>query len=333
MNEERFELIITETLRAHSLQHAYRGVHQTGCIFQPIPGQGQRRFLSDKSVLEQILEAIVVASNNKIPEEQLTLIAYNLIVIHPAIPRDAVEVVSEYCTYFVLQPSHFQEEGTTILDISNLPNLRNTEKYTEIYNKLCEAKSLKSSNNTRISPEARKLLQFVAFFGADSLDIPVLMEQLMKDASNLKQCLAPFELATYIHHKIIEIHPFVDGNGRVARALMNEILSTAGLSTLNLKATKALENEYDEMVRKMDKVEFSGWLKNTHSIQHPGHLVVESQNAMPTGSDSQLKRKPMSPELEAYLFFTPKRHGSIFSQPTIFNFDEIDDIKLTCYNG
>ena len=28
--------------------------------------------------------------------------------------------------------------------------------------------------------------EFVAFFGADSLDIPILMEQLMKTVSNLK---------------------------------------------------------------------------------------------------------------------------------------------------
>jgi Fic family protein len=41
--------------------------------------------------------------------------------------------------------------------------------------------------------------------------------------SNVKK-LHPFELATMIHGKIAGIHPFEDGNGRTARAIMNWIL-------------------------------------------------------------------------------------------------------------
>lgn len=329
MNEELFKHIIRETLRAHFLQNAYRGVRQTAMILQPIPGQVQRRFLSDKSVVEQILEAILIAHKNHVPQEQLTLIAYHLIDIHPSISSHDVNEVAKYCAYFVLKPSHFEKKGTICLDIENLPKLEKKTQYPEIYNKLCEAKRLKNSSDNRMSTEARKLLQFVAFFGADSSDIPVLMEQLMKDASNFKQSLEPFELAAYIHHKIIEIHPFVDGNGRVARALMNQILSAAGLSKLNLKATKALENEYDKLVRKMDMVEFSGWLKKIHSIQHPRHQVLESQNSMPTRSDTPLKLEPMSLELEAYLFCNSKKHFSIFSQPKSLRFDELDKFIMT----
>ena len=39
-----------------------------------------------------------------------------------------------------------------------------------------------------------------------------------------KNKLHPFELATMIHAKLTWIHPFEDGNGRTARAIMNWLL-------------------------------------------------------------------------------------------------------------
>ncbi|HLC86239.1 MAG TPA: Fic family protein [Candidatus Nanoarchaeia archaeon] len=40
--------------------------------------------------------------------------------------------------------------------------------------------------------------------------------------------LHPFELACRVHHKIAWIHPFEDGSGRTARAIMNFILMKKG---------------------------------------------------------------------------------------------------------
>jgi Fic family protein len=44
----------------------------------------------------------------------------------------------------------------------------------------------------------------------------------------------PFELAVLLHTKLEIIHPFVDGNGRVGRALMNFVLERSGYPTLYL---------------------------------------------------------------------------------------------------
>lgn len=38
----------------------------------------------------------------------------------------------------------------------------------------------------------------------------------------------PVELAVLAHHRLVVIHPFIDGNGRTARLLMNLILMRAG---------------------------------------------------------------------------------------------------------
>ena len=64
-----------------------------------------------------------------------------------------------------------------------------------------------------------------------SSHIPPKHEELKKYLFNLfkwynanKNKLHPFELATIMHAKLAWIHPFEDGNGRTARAIMNLIL-------------------------------------------------------------------------------------------------------------
>ena len=59
------------------------------------------------------------------------------------------------------------------------------------------------------------------------LKVPDLMEEFI---TWLKQAdkLHPVELAAEAHYRLVTIHPFVDGNGRTARLLMNSILLMSG---------------------------------------------------------------------------------------------------------
>ena len=55
------------------------------------------------------------------------------------------------------------------------------------------------------------------------LKVPSLMKEFIKWLQKAKG-MHPVELAAEAHYRLVTIHPFVDGNGRTARLLMNLIL-------------------------------------------------------------------------------------------------------------
>lgn len=62
----------------------------------------------------------------------------------------------------------------------------------------------------------------------DALDVPAKMHELMKWLQENHTQLHAAELAALFHHKLVHIHPFLDGNGRTARLAMNVLLMKAG---------------------------------------------------------------------------------------------------------
>jgi Fic family protein len=58
--------------------------------------------------------------------------------------------------------------------------------------------------------------------------IPVLMESFIAGLSEASTKRHPVEFAAIIHKELVTIHPFIDGNGRAARLLMNLALLQAG---------------------------------------------------------------------------------------------------------
>lgn len=59
-------------------------------------------------------------------------------------------------------------------------------------------------------------------------EVPKLMKQLLPRLAKIKKTMHPVEYAALAHKEFVFIHPFIDGNGRVARLLMNLILIQAG---------------------------------------------------------------------------------------------------------
>jgi len=58
--------------------------------------------------------------------------------------------------------------------------------------------------------------------------VPGLMQGLVEWMRNNQQKIHPVEFAAIVHHKLVNIHPFFDGNGRTARVVMNLLLLQQG---------------------------------------------------------------------------------------------------------
>jgi Fic family protein len=58
--------------------------------------------------------------------------------------------------------------------------------------------------------------------------IQIMISELLQTLNQNPDELRPIELAAFFHHKFVYIHPFLDGNGRTARLLMNVILMRNG---------------------------------------------------------------------------------------------------------
>ena len=63
--------------------------------------------------------------------------------------------------------------------------------------------------------------------------VPGLMDELIENIAQYKK--HPVEAAALLHHGFVRIHPFIDGNGRVARLLTNLYLISRGYPPVVLK--------------------------------------------------------------------------------------------------
>lgn len=77
------------------------------------------------------------------------------------------------------------------------------------------------------------------FAYASPEETPALMADLLKwyNEAELAGELSPIELAVLFHYRYIRIHPFEDGNGRIARLIVNYILARHGYPMLVVKSS------------------------------------------------------------------------------------------------
>ena len=91
---------------------------------------------------------------------------------------------------------------------------------------------------------------------------PYLIAKLMEDfILNFRQMesqnMHPILVAAYLHDELVRIHPFIDGNGRTSRLLMNLYLLRKGYTLVNMKGS---DNE---------KVAYYNTLEASHIDNHP----------------------------------------------------------------
>jgi Fic family protein/DNA-binding transcriptional regulator YiaG len=81
-------------------------------------------------------------------------------------------------------------------------------------------------------------------------DVPLKMSQLVQYFNMHQNQLHPVILAADIHQILVGIHPFIDGNGRTSRLLMNLILLQNGYYIANIKGNLSSRMKYYEALEK-----------------------------------------------------------------------------------
>lgn len=93
----------------------------------------------------------------------------------------------------------------------------------------------------------------------DALEIPKLVKGLMEWLNKQKNKINPVELAAVFHYKLVNIHPFFDGNGRTARLAMNLLLMKAGYPLVVI--LKNDRKKYYDVLEKADAGDYKPLVK------------------------------------------------------------------------
>ena len=89
----------------------------------------------------------------------------------------------------------------------------------------------------------------------DSEKVPQLIRNLIYWYKKNKRKYHPFEIAVLISMKFVTIHPFIDGNGRVSRLLMNFLLTKNNYPKIDIYMTQ--RNRYLKAVRRANEEDYS----------------------------------------------------------------------------
>jgi len=106
------------------------------------------------------------------------------------------------------------------------------------------------------------------------------MKKFVIKIPTLKKKYHPVETAALIHKELVDIHPFVDGNGRTARLLMNLSLFQAGFTITIIPPV--LRADYIALIKQSQtgKKDASGFINFISAMVYEstkGHLRLLKQ--------------------------------------------------------
>ncbi|MDR1473325.1 MAG: Fic family protein [Lactobacillales bacterium] len=79
------------------------------------------------------------------------------------------------------------------------------------------------------------------------------MEEFVRWVNDEGQHLHPVQLASEIHQRFVTIHPFINGNGRTARLLLNFQLTKTGFPPIYVKPNEKMRGAYNKALYETQK--------------------------------------------------------------------------------
>ena len=226
-----------------------RLLHRSFCL-----GIDERYTKNHKNILE-IIEKTLLSTTFKIqtPEVMEELIQS----LHRSLTEDLVT-----SSRSPIQGGHYRE-GAVIMQLDNvgmklknlIPIVKKKDpsavaQFKKVYRKVFDSPDAEKATAKLSSAEKKVFSLAFKLSGSDPQRIAEDMRTFAREyVQKIEEGVSPLVLADWVHMKVVSIHPFEDGNGRLARMLANAELSRGGIAPLFIFN----EQEYLQAIEAFDK--------------------------------------------------------------------------------
>ena len=216
---------------------------------QPISQQAQER-LNQKLMLEFNYNSNHIEGNTLTYGQTELLLVFGR-VAEPAIMRDLEEMKAHNVALRMIE-AEAREEGRPLTEtfIRTLHQTLLREDY-QVTNPDGTTYTI-HAGQYKTRPNSVRTITGELFEYASPEETPALMADLIAwyNREEAAATLSPIQLASLFHYRYIRIHPFEDGNGRMARLLVNYILCKHGYPMIVVKSTD--KNQYLSALNQCD---------------------------------------------------------------------------------
>ena len=126
---------------------------------------------------------------------------------------------------------------------------------------------------------------------AEPMDVPARMQKLVEDANNRRATAQDgLLLAAKLHYDFVLIHPFDDGNGRMARIVMNLVLMQYGFPPAVIKTQE--KQAYFSALRQADGGQFEAFADYiAEQVCHSLRIMVDGAMGKDIAEDNDLDKE------------------------------------------
>lgn len=289
---EEFKLLLSAIRNSLDLSVDFRTLNETSVLYNHIPGGASgERFFGDaktKGFMPSLCKAISIVAKRYSQEDSANIIKIFLL-LSPGL-REDLSLISALL------------EAAT--NPSKTSGIGRDERFKQIIDThfLDESRALLSPPAEAVEPVKTHNLpskymhsfSLIATLFPKSDKIETKLHELFISISEqLKdQDVSDIEIAASLHNGIINIHPYVDGNGRVARVLANDILKENNMEKLDPKRDKASEFKYDSIIAKDDIQALVDLMKEPTNIKDAYSLCVAVTKEDIQAINTILERNP-----------------------------------------
>ena len=193
----------------------------------------------DSYRIAQALELEYTFESNRIEGNTMTLRETDLVInegltISGKSMREHLEVINhqEAITYI----KHLMDKNTTL----------NEREVLSIHNLILRGINPEDAGRYR---RVQVMIKGSSYMPPQPFMVPKQMEDFFIWYETNKNSLHPIVLAAELHERLVTIHPFIDGNGRTSRLVMNLILLQNGYVIANIKG------DYDSRIQYYNALE------------------------------------------------------------------------------